>query len=102
MKLRTRRLMPGLLAILVVLALAPASFAQVQVTITPTPSPGEVATGHAAITQDPGQPGAGLLVTGAILANSPLTTTTLILTYSATLTSSPQKCVFAGTGTGGF
>jgi len=93
--------MPGLLAILVVLALAPASFAQVQVTITPTPSPGEVATNHAAITQDPGQSGTGILVTGAILATSPLTTTTLLLTYNAPIASSPLNCVFTGTGTGG-
>jgi len=86
--------MTGVLAILVVLALAPSSFAQISLTISPTSSPGEVQTNHAAITQDPGQPGAGVLVTGALLASSPLTTTTLSLTYSATLTSSPLKCVF--------
>jgi len=84
--------MPGLLAILVLLALAPASFAQISLTVTPTPSPGEVTTNHAAIATDPGQPGAGVLVTGAILAQSPLTTTTLSLTYSATITSSPLNC----------
>jgi len=94
MKLRSRRLMPGLLAILVVLAIAPSSFAQISLTITPTPSPGEGQTNHAAIAQDPGQPGAGILVTGALLASSPLTTTTLSLTYSATITSSPLNCVF--------
>src|SRR5438874_7166397 len=94
MTFRSRRLMPGLLAILVVLALAPSSFAQIQVTITPTPSAGEINTNHAAITQDPGSPGAGVLVTGAVLAQSPLSTTTLILTYSATITSSPLNCVF--------
>jgi len=93
--------MPGLLAIVVLLALAPASFAQIQITLTATPSPGEVNTAHAAITQDPGQSGSGILVTGAILASSPLTTTTLILTYNGVLASSPLNCVFQGTGTGG-
>jgi len=86
--------MPGVLAILLVLALAPSSFAQISLTISPTASPGEITTNHAAITQDPGQPGAGILVTGALLASSPLTTTTLSLTYSATITSSPLNCVF--------
>jgi len=93
MTLRSRRLMPGVLAILVVLALAPSSFAQVSLTITPTASPGEIQTNHAAITQDPNQPGSGILVTGALLAASPLTTTTLSLTYSATISSSPLNCV---------
>jgi len=92
--------MPGLLAILVVLALAPSSFAQVSLTITPTPSPGEVVTDHQAITQDPGQGGAGVLVTGAILAQSPLTTTTLSFTYTATITSSSVNCATGSTPDG--
>jgi hypothetical protein len=91
MTLRSRRLMPGLLAILVVLALAPSSFAQVQITLTPTPSPNEITTNHDAQTADPSTTGAGILVTGALLANSPLTTTVLALTYPATLTSSPSS-----------
>jgi hypothetical protein len=91
MTLRSRRLMPGLLAILVVLALAPSSFAQVQITLTPTPSPNEITTNHDAQTADPSSSGAGILVTGALLANSPLTTTTLTLTYPAAITSSPSS-----------
>lgn len=83
--------MPGLLALLLVVALAPSSFAQVQLTLTPTPSPNEITTNHAAQTADPSTTGAGVLVTGALLANSPLTTTVLALTYPSTITSSPAS-----------
>src|SRR5438132_8299859 len=92
MTLRSRRLMPGLLAIVVALFLASSAFAQVQITITPTPSPNEIQTNHAAQTADPSTSGAGILVTGALLAASPLTTTVLSFTYPATLTSSSTNC----------
>jgi len=84
--------MPGLLAILVALTLAPSSFAQVQITITPTPAPNEIQTNHAAQTADPATTGAGILITGALLAASPLTTTVLSLTYPAIITSAPPNC----------
>jgi len=87
-------MMSGLLAVLLTLALAPSSFAQVQLTLTPTPSPGEINTNHAAQTIDPSVPGGGIQVLGQLLAPSGLTTTTLLLTYPAVLTSSP--------GSGGF
>jgi len=91
--------MPALMAILVVLALAPSSFAQISITLTPNPSPGEIQTNHNAQTAIPNDgsgtgTGAGILVTGALLANSPLTTTVLRLAYPSTITSSPS----AGTG----
>ena len=92
MTLRSRRLMPGLLAILVALALAPSSFAQVSITLTPTPSPNEINTNHSAQTSDPSTLGAGVLITGALLANSPLTTTVLAIAYPSTITSSPALC----------
>src|SRR2546425_11966833 len=92
MTLRSRRLMPGLLAILVALALAPSSFAQVSITLTPTPSPNEINTNHSAQTSDPSTLGAGILITGALLANSPLTTTVLAIAYPTTITSSPALC----------
>src|SRR2546425_7141895 len=92
MTLRSRRLMPGLLAILVALALAPSSFAQVSITLTPTPSPNEINTNHSAQTSDPSTLGAGILITGALLANSPLTTTVLAIAYPSTITSSPALC----------
>ena len=84
--------MPGLLAILVALALAPSSFAQVSITLTPTPSPNEINTNHSAQTSDPSTLGAGILITGALLANSPLTTTVLAIAYPTTITSSPALC----------
>jgi len=84
--------MPGLLAVLVVLALAPSTFAQVQITLTPTPSPNEITTSHAAQTTDPSTAGGGILVQAAVLVNSPLTTTTLMIAYPATLSSGATIC----------
>src|SRR5205823_9221221 len=100
MTLRSRRLMPGLLAIVVALFLASSAFAQVQITITPTPSPNEIQTNHAAQTADPSTSGAGILVTGALLAASPLTTTVLSFTYPATIASSPTNCDTSSTLSG--
>src|SRR2546428_4448376 len=86
MTLRSR-LMTGLLAVLVVLALTPSSFAQVQITITPNVSAGEIQTNRAAQTATTGSSGAGVLITGQLIANSPLTTTTLRLAYPSPITS---------------
>ena len=88
----TKRLMAGLPAILAALVLAPSSFAQVLITVTPTSSPNEIQTNHAAQTTDPSTQGAGILVTGSLLAVSSLTTTTLIIAYPATVTSAPAFC----------
>ena len=82
----------GLLAVLVVLALTPSSFAQVSISITPNPSAGEIQTNRAAQTATTASSGAGVLVTGQLIANSPLTTTDLRLTYPGPITSTPVLC----------
>jgi len=87
----------GLMVAVLVVALAPSSFAQVNIQIFNTPSPGEVATAHNAQTSDPASVGNGILVSGALIANSPLTATGLIFTFPAPITSSAATttCVLA-------
>jgi hypothetical protein len=68
-------------------ALAPSSFAQIQVSIINSSSDQEVETGHHGQTSDPGSPGAGILISGAFLAQANLTTTLLTLTFPAAITS---------------
>ena len=99
MTLRSR-LMTGLLAVLVVLALTPSSFAQVQITITPNVSAGEIQTNRAAQTATTGSSGAGVLVTGQLIATSPLTTTDLRLSYPGPITSSGAICQLTATTQG--
>jgi hypothetical protein len=79
----------GLLAMMLVLALAPSSFAQVNIQIFGAPSAQEVQTVRAAQAADPLSEGAGLTVSGAVIANVELTTTRLDITYPGPLTSSP-------------
>jgi len=78
----------GLMVAVLVVALAPSSFAQVNIQIFNTPSPGEVQTSHNAQTSDPSSSGNGILVSGAIIANSPLTATQLVFTFPSQVTSS--------------
>jgi hypothetical protein len=77
----------GLIATMMVLALAPSSFAQINIQIFPNGSAQEVDTNRNAQTADPLSPGAGILVSGALVANSPLTTTNLLVDYPANITS---------------
>jgi hypothetical protein len=77
----------GLLAMMLVFALAPSSFAQVNITIFPNGSPQEVDSNRTAETADPQSSGAGLLVSGALVAQSSLSTTNLVLDYPARITS---------------
>jgi len=81
----------GLMVAVLVVALAPSSFAQVNIQIFNTPSPQEVATAHNAQTSDPSSVGNGILVSGALIANSPLTATALTFTFPATITSSTNS-----------
>ncbi len=87
MKFRLR-LMTGLVAVLVVLAMAPGLQAQVSITVTPNVSAGEIQTNRGAQTATTGSSGAGVLITGQLIASSPLTTTTLRLAYPSPITSS--------------
>jgi hypothetical protein len=77
----------GLLAAMLVLALAPSSFAQVGITINNPASAGEVATNRAAETSDPVSQGAGITVSGSLIAESDLTVTNLTITFPARITS---------------
>jgi hypothetical protein len=77
----------GLIATMVVLALAPSSFAQINIQIFTNGSAQEVDTNRTAQTADPLSAGAGILVSGALVANSPLTTTNLAVDYPANVTS---------------
>lgn len=82
------KLMLALVTVLV-LSLAPSSFAQVNILLNSTGSPGEIQTNRNAQTAQPGVPGDGILVTGQLVAASPLTTTLLTFTYPAPITSGP-------------
>src|SRR5437867_7523192 len=80
----------GLVTILVLFAMAPSSFAQVQIQIFPDVSSQEVQTNRNAQTARPGTNGAGLLVSGSLLASSQLTATTLRISYPGPITSQPD------------
>jgi hypothetical protein len=77
------------LTMLAFFAMASSSFAQVSISLIPDPSPGEVQTNNNAQTASPGVSGAGILISGSLIANSPLTTTTLRIAYPSPITSSP-------------
>jgi len=89
----------GLMAFVLIVALAPSSFAQVQISILNTPSAQEIQTARNAQTADVTSVGAGILVSGALIANSPLTTTQLTIQFPAPITASPA--VVDGTFGGG-
>jgi hypothetical protein len=94
------KLMTGLFTMLVVFTMASSSFAQVSITLIPDPSAGEVQTNRNAQTASPGVAGDGILVSGALIASSPLTTTVLRITFPSPITSSPARCVgSSGLGT---
>jgi hypothetical protein len=77
----------GLMVAVLVVALAPSSFAQVNLQIFNTPSPSEVATARNANISDPSSVGNGILVSGALIANSPLTATSMTFTFPSIITS---------------
>jgi hypothetical protein len=79
----------GFLAVALVLAFAPSSYAQIQLQIFNTASPGEIATSRHANTSDPTSLGSGILVSGQLVANSPLSSTLLTFTFPAPITSDP-------------
>jgi hypothetical protein len=84
------KMMVGLLTMCVFFAMASTSFAQISMSLIPDPSAGEIQTNNNAQTASPGVSGAGILVSGSLIANSPLTTTTLRITYPSPITSSPS------------
>jgi hypothetical protein len=86
----------GLLAIMMILVLAPSSFAQVNITINNVAAAQEVQTNRAAETSDTTSLGAGITVSGALLAQSDLTSTSLILTFPSNITTDAIGCEYAG------
>jgi len=85
------KMMVGALTMLVFFAMASSSFAQISISLIPDPSPGEIQTNNNAQTASPGVSGAGVLVSGSLIATSPLTTTTLRIAYPSPITSSPAS-----------
>jgi len=82
---------------LLLVATAATSFAQINVSLTPDPNGGEIQTNRHAGTASADTNGAGVLVSGQIIANSVLTATTLRITYPGPFTSSSGSY---GSGTG--
>lgn len=92
MQLRSRLLF-GLVVTMLVLAMAPTSNAQINIQLFPNGAATEINTNRTAATADITSVGAGLVVSGSLLASSPLTSTTLTITYPGPISSSN---VFAG------
>jgi hypothetical protein len=91
------RLMFGLVIALMLFATAQNSLAQVSIGLTANPpSPGEIQTNKTAMTAEPAVTGGGILVTGSLIAASPLTVTRLRLTYPSPITSAPAVCYNSG------
>jgi len=95
--MKSSKWMIGLLAVALVIALAPSSFAQVQIQAFNTASAGEIQTNRNAQTSDPTSIGSGILISGQLIANSPLTTTTLTLTFPGPITSAGNCDATLGT-----
>jgi hypothetical protein len=95
----------GLFVALLVLTLAPSSFAQVNLTISNASSEFEVETSHNVQTTDPESLGAGIVISGSVLAQSNLSTVFLTLTFAdgdAHITSGiGANGAFLGLGSGG-
>jgi len=87
------KLIFGLLAMTLILAFASASFAQINLQIFSSASPNEPANKRTTQTADPTSSGAGVTVSGGVIANAELTTTTITLSFGAPITSA---CTAAG------
>ena len=97
MQLRSK-ILCGLVVTMMVLATAPPTEAQINIQLFANGSAEEVATNHHALTNDRNSIGAGLVISGALLANSPLTSTTLVITYPGDITSDGADAVFGPPG----
>jgi len=86
--MKSSKWMFGLLAMMVIMTFSSTSFAQIQIQIFNTPSASEIGTNRNASTSDPISSGAGLTISGSIVANAPLTTTDLTITFPGPITSS--------------
>jgi len=95
------KMMVAAMTMLVLFGMASSSFAQISLSLIPDPSAGEIQTNNNAQTATPGSSGAGVLVSGALIASSPLTVTTLRITYPSPITSSPVGFFSPSAGIGG-
>ena len=98
MQLRSK-IISGFVVMMLVLAMAPTSDAQVQIQLFPNGSAQEINTNRHASTNDRDSIGAGIVISGALLADSPLTSTTLTITYPADITSDGLDADFGPPGT---
>jgi hypothetical protein len=89
------KLIFGLFAMTLILAFASASFAQINVQIFSSASTNEPINKRTTQTADPTSSGAGVTVSGSVIANAELTTTTITLSYGAPITST---CALAAGG----
>jgi len=96
--MQVRSIILGLVVAMLVLVMAPTSDAQVSLTFYENGSANEITTNRNAATSDITSSGSGLTISGALLANSVLTTTTLTITYSAVVTSNNVGPIPAGDG----
>jgi hypothetical protein len=87
-RMMSRKWMVGFTAVVLMLALAPSSFAQIELKLFNTPAAMEVNNDRHARTADLGSIGAGLLVSGTLIANSSLSSLTFTLTFPAVVTTS--------------
>lgn len=94
--MKSSKWMIGLVAVVLMLALAPSSYAQIQIQLFNTPSSQEISTNRHANTADITSTGAGILVSGSLVAASSLTTTDLVLTFPAPITSGATLLSRAG------
>jgi len=85
--MKSSKWMIGLMAMVLVMAFSSSSFAQIQIQLFNTASASEITTNHLAQTADPTSAGAGILVSGSIVASSTLTTTYLTINFPAPITS---------------
>jgi hypothetical protein len=86
--MKSSKWMIGLATLMLIMAFSSSSFAQVQLIMNNAPSPSEIQTNRTAQTSDPASTGSGILVSGSLLATSPLTSTVLTLSFGAPITSS--------------
>jgi len=87
----------GLLTLVLILALAPNSSAQVQIILSNAASAAEISSNHMMQGSDPTSVGAGLTVSGQLIATATLTTTYLTITYPGPLTSTTTGYTMNGT-----
>ena len=91
MQLKSKLLFGLVATVLMVGMMASTAEAQISITLFPNGASTEVASSRTALTNDRSSTGSGVVITGGLLAQSNLTLTNLVLTYSAPITSSADN-----------